>query len=138
MVEPQFFLQLLMRLFTNPTRLNGGCQCLKRNVSGQIRDVVLYFCSPLDRRSPRIHTSSPGIRSTPLSNTRCFGPSAMRTRRAAKRHVSGPFVPQRQLIFCHFTPTSIVSAETGDISGIWCLRGLRAFSVGKIMVTSVG
>src|SRR5664279_6644806 len=79
MVEPQFFLQLLMRLFTNPTRLNGGCQCLKRNVSGQIRDVVLYFCSPLDRRSPRIHTSSPGIRSTPLSNTRCFGPSAMRT-----------------------------------------------------------
>src|SRR5258708_24425323 len=43
MVEPQFFLQLLMRLFTDPTRLNGSCQCLKRNVSGQIRDVVLLL-----------------------------------------------------------------------------------------------
>jgi len=32
-----------MRLFTNPTRLNGSCQCLKRNVSGQIRDVVLLL-----------------------------------------------------------------------------------------------
>src|SRR5271154_4364410 len=136
MVEPHFFLQLLMRLFTDPPRLDGGCQRLKQNVSGQIPDVVLL--PPLDRRSPRTHTSSPGIRSTPLSSTRCFGPSAMRTRRAAKRHVSGPFVPQRQLIFCHFTPPSIDSAETGDISGIWCLRGLRAFSVGKIMVTSVG
>src|SRR5690349_6423972 len=51
----------------------------------------------------------------------------MRTRLAVKRHVSGPFVPRRQLIFCHFSPTNIVSAETGDISGIWCLSGLRAF-----------
>ena len=46
----------------------------------------------------------------------------MRTRRAANRHVSGPFVPRRQLIFRHFSPMSAVSAETGDISGIWCFR----------------
>src|ERR1700686_5784731 len=43
MVEPQLFLQLLMRLFTDPPRLDGSCQRLKRNVSGQIRDVVLLL-----------------------------------------------------------------------------------------------
>jgi hypothetical protein len=43
MVEPQLFLQLLMRLFTNPPRLDSSCQRLKRNVSGQIRDVVLLL-----------------------------------------------------------------------------------------------
>jgi len=110
-----------------------------RLVQAQVRPAAGAQCLLWDklRRTQHEHMSS-GLRSTPLSNTRCFGSSAMRTRRAAKRHVSGPFVPPRQLIFCHFTPTSIVSAEIGDISGIWCLRGLRAFSVGKIMVTSVG
>src|ERR1700676_2542531 len=43
MVEPQLFLQLLMRLFTDPPRLDGSCKRLKRNVSGQIRYVVLLL-----------------------------------------------------------------------------------------------
>src|SRR5665213_151962 len=43
MVEPQLFLQLLMRLFTDPSRLDGSCQRLERNVSGQVRDVVLLL-----------------------------------------------------------------------------------------------
>jgi hypothetical protein len=43
MVEPQLFLQLLMRLFTDPPCLDGSCQRLERNVSGQIRDVVLLL-----------------------------------------------------------------------------------------------
>src|SRR5450631_3204654 len=43
MVEPQLFLQLLMRLFTDPPGLDGSCQRLKRNVSGQIRDVILLL-----------------------------------------------------------------------------------------------
>src|SRR5258708_37967067 len=43
MVEPQLFLQLLMRLFTDPPRLDGSCQRLERNVSGQVRDVVLLL-----------------------------------------------------------------------------------------------
>jgi hypothetical protein len=43
MVEPQLFLQLLMRLFTDPSRLDGSCQRPERHVSGQIRDVVLLL-----------------------------------------------------------------------------------------------
>src|SRR5665213_2140776 len=47
-----------------------------------------------------------------LLSIRCLWPSATRTRRAAKRHVSRPLVPRRQLTLCHFPPAN--NASAGD------------------------
>src|SRR5262249_24872474 len=46
----------------------------------------------------------------PLSLIRCGGPSATRTRTAAKRALSFPFVPVRQVMFRHLASASISSA----------------------------
>src|SRR5260221_6842366 len=45
MVEPQLFLQLLMRLYTVRPRLEASCKRLERIVSGKVRDVVLLLCA---------------------------------------------------------------------------------------------
>ena len=44
----------------------------------------------------------------------------MRTRRAANRAFSRPFVPLRQLTAFHLALTSICSAAIDKISGTWC------------------
>ena len=54
--------------------------------------------------------SSPGRCCWPLSQIRCGGPSAVRTRTAAKRAFSRPFVPVRQLTVCHLALASMSSA----------------------------
>src|SRR5271166_5888949 len=48
----------------------------------------------------------------PLSPIRCGGPSATRTRTAAKRAFRGPFVPLRQASVRHFAWVSVSSALT--------------------------
>src|SRR6476659_6499434 len=63
-----------------------------------------YFFSPELRCSPISQASSPGRCCWPLSLIRCGGPSAVRTRTAAKRALSLPFVPVRQLTVCHLAP----------------------------------
>jgi hypothetical protein len=60
-----------------------------------------YLRSPFERCSPMTQTSSPGRCWAPMSRMRWGGPSATRTRLAAKRADRRPFVPLRQLIFCH-------------------------------------
>src|SRR5215831_19832147 len=50
--------------------------------------------------------SSPGRCCWPLSLIRCGGPSATRTRAAAKRALSFPFVPVRQLMVRHLASAS--------------------------------
>src|SRR6516162_1683583 len=54
--------------------------------------------------------SSPGRCCWPLSLIRSDGPSATRTRTAAKRALSFPFVPVRQLMSCHVASASRSSA----------------------------
>src|SRR5262245_46136877 len=53
----------------------------------------------------------------PLSLIRCGGPSATRTRAAAKRALSFPFVPVRQLMVRHLALASISSAGIDRMSG---------------------
>jgi hypothetical protein len=40
-VEPEFFLELLVRLLANPSGLDGGRKLLERSVGGQVGQVVL-------------------------------------------------------------------------------------------------
>jgi hypothetical protein len=74
-----------------------------------------------------------------LSHIRCGGPSAVRTRRAANRALSRPFVPLRQLTVFYLALASICSAAIDKISGTWCFRGLpRALVIGQMSFTSNG
>ncbi|MHC2275535.1 hypothetical protein ACVME8_002146 [Bradyrhizobium diazoefficiens] len=63
----------------------------------------------------------------------------MRTRRAANRALSRPFVPLRQLTVFHLALASICSAAIDKISGTWCFRGLpRTLVIGQMSFTSTG
>ncbi len=70
------------------------------------------------RCSPTSQASSPGRCCWPLSLMRCGGPSAVRTRTAAKRALGLPFVRVRQVMFRHLAPASMSSAGTDRTSGI--------------------
>src|SRR6516164_4590311 len=59
------------------------------------------LCSPISQ------ASSPGRCCWPLSLIRCGGPSAIRTRTAAKRAFNRPLVPFRQLTFCHLVSANM-------------------------------
>ena len=87
-VEAKLLLELLMRLFADPSGFDCGGECPQADVGGKIGRV--YFCSPVDLRSPTSQTSSPGMHCMRLSRIRCLWPSATRTRRAANRQVSRP------------------------------------------------
>ena len=60
-VEAEFFLELLMRLFADPAGLDGAGQLLDRRVGGQVREVVLALAgrATVVRCSPTSQTSSP-------------------------------------------------------------------------------
>ena len=81
-VEAEFFLELLMGLFADPSRLDRGGKRLEGGVRRQVGKVVFALAEA--RRSPMSQASSPGMCCAPLSWMRCGGPSATRTRTAAK------------------------------------------------------
>ncbi len=63
----------------------------------------------------------------------------MRTRRAANRALSRPFVPLRQFTAFHLALASICSAAIDKISGTWCFRGFpRTLVIGQMSFTSTG
>ncbi len=41
MVETKFFLELLMRLFADPARLDGAGEFLERGVGGKVGEIIL-------------------------------------------------------------------------------------------------
>lgn len=45
MVEAKLFLQLLMGLFANPARLDGGGDILDRRVCGQVREIIFALAA---------------------------------------------------------------------------------------------
>ena len=42
-IETEFFLQLLMRLFANPAGLDGGCQAAQVRANGQVCEIVFLL-----------------------------------------------------------------------------------------------
>ena len=42
-IETEFFLQLLMRLFANPAGLDGGCQEVQVRPGGQVSEIVFFL-----------------------------------------------------------------------------------------------
>src|SRR5215211_5407029 len=79
----------------------------------EIYTLSLHDALPISQTSP------PGRRV--LSALR--GPSATRTRRAAKRAPSGPLVPLRQVRRRQRCLSSIAAAEQGGRLGTGCLAG---------------
>jgi hypothetical protein len=96
-----------------------------------------YFFSPDMGGSPRSQASSPGKCWLPPSPMRWTGPSATRTRIAAKRAASLPLVPARQLAACQSASAGIPSAARLSWSGTCRLRALPR-PLGKIGSTSAG
>src|SRR5580692_9112605 len=111
-IEAEFFLELLVGLLADPSRLDRGGERLEVGVGRQVGKIVLR--SPEARRSPTSQASSPGMCCMPLSWMRCGGPSAIRTRTAAKEAAKDPLVPLRQLTRRHFAVarTSSAGAES--------------------------
>lgn len=135
-VEPELFLELLVGLLAGPARLYGRRKGVEIRVRRQVEQVVLALaCGAC---SPTAHTSSPGRCFAPMSWMRCGGPSARRTRNAAKRVASRPLVPRRQLSVCQSASAS--TASTGRLSwlGRWCWRGRPCPATGKIISRSTG
>src|SRR3954452_7201261 len=78
-----------------------------------------YFFSPLSRHSPINQTVSPGRRTL----SALVGPSATRTRTAAKRPLRGPLVPLRQVMRRQRCCASVSAAVRGGRFGTGCLLG---------------
>ena len=135
-IEAKFLFQLLMGLLANPSCLDGGRQGTQTGRCRQIGEIV--FLSPELRCSPISQASSPGRCCWPLSLIRCGGPSAVRTRTAAKRALSLPFVPVRQLTVWHLAPASMSSAGIDRISGTCRRRGRPRLATGQSRRTSTG
>jgi hypothetical protein len=76
----------------------------------EIEERIAQLKASILKVEPKAPTDPSDIE-TPM---RCLWPSAMRTRRATKRHVSRPFVPRRQLTLRHFPPANSASAATGS------------------------
>jgi len=89
MIEPQLFLHLLVPLLTDPARLDGGHQFDQGGLGRMIGQVILAFVgAPL--------TNQPDLGPGKWRPVRNSGPSATRTRTAAKSPFMAPLVPARQ------------------------------------------
>ena len=111
MVEAEFFLELLVSLLADPTRFDRRSHFPEIGVGREVGQIVFLLAG----RSPTSQISSPGMCCMPLSPIRCGGPSATRTRTAAKQAFRGPFVPLRQASVRHFAWVSMSSAVAGCV-----------------------
>ena len=135
-IETEFFFQLLVSLLANPSRLDGGRQGAQVRLRRQVGEIIFLLSGhPVFADEPGL---LPGQMLLALVPIRCGGPSAMRTRMAAKRALSFPFVPVRQLMFCHVASASMSSAAIDRMSGTCRLRGRPRPATGQIIRTSAG
>jgi DNA-binding response OmpR family regulator len=89
---------------TKPVSSDELLKAIERAIAHH--EVTRGLKSKLDMVRARIATL------TPRELQVFVGPSAVRTRTAAKRASSRPLVPFRQLIFCHLALASMSSAST--------------------------
>jgi hypothetical protein len=134
-VKTEFFFQLLMRLLANPSRFDGSCQRVEVRARRQVGEIVFLLTRG---PSPINQASSPGRCCCPLSLIRCGGPSATRTRTAAKRALSLPSVPVRQLMVRHLAWINMSSAGLDRTSGMCHFRGRPRLATGQTICTSAG
>ena len=100
MIKIKFFLDLLMRLFTEPFGLDGRGKLFEAVIWQQFRQIVFLLpCRPafvdelnlLARHA--LHT---------LVTHAMFVAVRKATASSGERICDRPFVPRRQLILCHF------------------------------------
>jgi hypothetical protein len=135
-VEPEFFLPLLVRLLADPARLDRGGQRRKGGPAGKL---ARWYLRSLDARcSPTSQTSSPGRCWLFRVRMRTGGPSATRTRVAAKEAASGPRVPVRHCTGCQSARASMSSAARASSPGMAVRRGRPVAASGQTIATSAG
>jgi hypothetical protein len=104
-IQAKFFLELLMRLFADPARLDGTGDILDWRVRRKAGEIVFSLSAgAILAHQPGL---PPGICCAPAAPIRCGAPSAIRTRMTAKRALRRPLVPRRQLICRHFAFSSM-------------------------------
>src|SRR5215217_5679050 len=116
--KPELLLELLVHLLARPARLDGGDQPAQRGPLRQVAEVVLRLAAVAPfADQPEFLARQAGA----LDVERPV--SATRTRTAAKRALSGPLVPLRQVMRCQRCVASISAAESGARLGSGCLAG---------------
>jgi FixJ family two-component response regulator len=115
---------------TKPVSSDELLKAIERAIAHH--EVTRGLKSKLDMVRARIATL------TPRELQVFVGPSAVRTRTAAKGASSRPLVPFRQLIFCHLALASMSSAGLDRISGMYRLRGRPRPATGQISFTPTG
>ena len=124
-VEAEFFLELLVGLLADPSRLDRGGERLEVGVGRQVGKIVFALARGATLADGQ--ASSPGMCCMPLSWMRCGGPSAIRTGTAAKEAAKGPLVPLRQLTRRHFAVARTSSAGAGGFD-----RGYGACAAARV------
>ena len=114
-IETEFFFQLLMSLLANPSCLDGCRQGAQVGLRRQVGEIVFF----LPRRTVFADEPSlfPGEMLLPLVPDPLRWSVGTRTRTAAKRALSFPLVPVRQLMVCHLAWASMSSAGIDRTSG---------------------
>lgn len=121
-------------LLADPAGLDGAGELFDRRVGRQVGEVVLAFACR--SRLPDKPDLVAGQMLSVISWIRCVGPSATRTRTAAKWAESVHLVPRRQLTWRHFSASSVACADTEVTSGIAFFLGHPRAATGKTMPTS--
>src|ERR1700731_2741870 len=136
MIKAEFFFHLLVSLLAYPSRLDGGRQGAQIGRRRQIGEVIFFLSRhPMFADEPSFLARQMLLTLVPDP---LWCPSATRTRTAANRALSLPFVPVRQLMVCHLAVATRSSAALDRILGTCRFRGRPRRATGQIIRTSAG
>ena len=135
-IEAEFFLELLMRLFADPARLDGRGEHPAIGLSGQVGQIVFLlaggpsFADEPDRFARHVlHALVADSLWRAVGDAHTEGGEAS---------FSGPFVPLRQVSVRHFACLRTSSEGTERRVGTCRLRGRPRPATGKTSSTSRG
>src|SRR6478736_3102743 len=135
-IKTKFFFHLLVSLLANPSRLDGGRQGAQVGLRRQVGEIVFLLSRhPVFADEPGLLPGQMLLALVPDSLwwSVCYAHTT-----AAKRALSFPFVPVRQLMFCHVASASMSSAAIDRMSGTCRLRGRPRPATGQTICTSAG
>ncbi|ESZ55487.1 hypothetical protein X727_33080 [Mesorhizobium sp. L103C119B0] len=129
MVKAEFFLELLMRLFAYPARLDSACELLERGVSGKVGEIIFALAGRA------MLADNPDLLAGQVLGAHVADALGWtvgnRTRTAAKRSERRPLVPRRQLTVLHRAVSSIACAVIDFGSGMCRCAGGRVRQRGR-------
>jgi len=136
-IKPELLFQLLMRLFANPSCLDGGGQCAQICRGRQVGKIVFSF-PPTSCVRRLAKACSPGRCCWPLILDplgRSVGDPHPNGGKTSFQSTLGPVSPTH---ICHLASASMSSAGLDRRSGIYRLRGRPRIATGQISLTPTG